>query len=172
MQIFLLTLVLVLMFLAAVLLIVRRFSAEKNPAGTSPEKFSPRNLRPMERLLNPKDCELLRSRGFTEQQIKRFRAQRLRIVRLYVREVVAEFNSVQKALELLLVSSTVNRPDLTKKLARKRFVFYRSLAITELRLVLHARGCDKPISLDMLKALEALRASLEQLVPGQAAAAC
>jgi hypothetical protein len=86
MQILLLTLVfLVLIFFAAVLLIVRRFSAEKNPAGTSPEKFSPCNLRPMERLLTPKDCELLRSRGFTEQQIKRFRAQRLRIVRLYVR---------------------------------------------------------------------------------------
>jgi hypothetical protein len=170
MQIFLLTLVLVLMFLAAVLLIVRRFPAERNPAGTSPEIFSACNLRPMERLLNRKDCELLRSRGFTEQQIKRFRAQRLRIVRLYVREVVAEFNSVQKALELRLVSSKVNRPDLAKELARQRFAFYRSLAITELRLVLHARGCDKPISLDMLQALESLRASLEQLAPAQAAA--
>jgi hypothetical protein len=85
---------------------------------------------------------------------------------------VAEFNSVQKAVELLLVSSKVNRPDLAKELARQRFAFYRSLAITELRLVLHAWGCDKPISLDMLRALESLRASLEQLVPAQAAAAC
>ena len=173
MQILLLTLVfLVLMFLAAVLLIVRRFSAERNPAEKSPEIFSVRDLRPMGRLLNSKDCELLRSRGFTERQIRRFRAQRLRIVRLYMREVVAEFNSVHNALELLLVSSTVNRPDLAKELARQRFAFYRSLAIAELRLVLHARGCEKSISLDMLQALESLRASLEQLVPAQAAAAC
>jgi hypothetical protein len=122
---------------------------------------------PIDRLLDPAEFEYLRARGLSEQRISKLRTQRRSLFRAYMRRLTQEFNVAYDALQTLVVSGTVDRPDLVAELGRQRLRFYRGLVAVEVRLRLNALGFDSvPVpTLDLIRPLERLHLEFCSLVP-------
>lgn len=127
-----------------------------------------RDYGPLQRLLDPADFEFLRKRGISEQKIRKLRRERRQIYRLCLRSLAGDFNHVQHALNLVLVQSETDRPDLVAILARQKLTFYRNLMMAEAALVIHACGIDRMPAMDLVQPFHALREQLQQLAPAQA----
>ena len=126
---------------------------------------------PIERLLDPSEFEFLRKRGLTKERIQQLRAKRRSLFRSYIRRLTHEFNLAHSALATVLVTATVDRPDLARELGRQRLLFYRSLIVIEMRLTLNALGFDcVPTSLDLIRPLERLHLEFCSLVPDMSGA--
>jgi hypothetical protein len=117
---------------------------------------------PVSRLLDRNDFDFLRRAGFSRAETKAFRANRRRIARLWLRTVAADFNSLDQALSLLLVSSRVDRPDLASVLARQRVAFCWRFLLAEFQLALDACGFCSPWPLACLNTLENLCARMRE----------
>jgi hypothetical protein len=57
-----------------------------------------------------------------------------------LRSLAGDFNTIQRALNLALVQSNTDRPDLAAEIARQKVKFYRNLLVAEAWLTLHACG--------------------------------
>src|SRR5262249_17523032 len=82
---------------------------------------------PLERLLDPAEFEFLQERGLSKARIKELRAKRRALFRMYMRRLTHEFNVAHAALETVVVTATVDRPDLARELGKQRLLFYRGL---------------------------------------------
>jgi hypothetical protein len=122
-----------------------------------------RDYRPLERLLDPADFDFLRSRGVAEVRIKKLRNQRRKIYRQCLRSLAYDFNLVHRSVNLILIQSRVDRPELAKELASLKLTFYRNLVKAEFRLTLTAYGFDRMPEIDLLQPLEVLQFYLRQL---------
>ena len=129
-----------------------------------------RDYRPLDRLLDPADFEFLRCRGVSENKIKKLRAKRRKIYRLCLRSLAYDFNQVYRSVNLVLIQSRVDRPDLAAELARQKLTFYRNLLKAEFRLALTTFGFDRMPAIDLLQPLEVLQSHLRQLAVAGAAA--
>ena len=137
--------------------------------GSEGMDLSWRDYRPFHRLLDPDDFAFLRDRGISEARVKKLVAERRRIYRLCLRSLASDFNTVHRALNMVLIHSQVDRPDLAAHLAKQRFTFYRNLMMVEIRLALHTWGVRMP-AIDLLQPLEMLQAQLGMLAAAGAAA--
>jgi hypothetical protein len=124
---------------------------------------------PFNRLLDPKEIDLLRNSGLSKARIRVFRRARRRIFRYYLHDVVQDFNTVHRALRYLLTQSVTDRPDLASMMARQRLQFYRCLLAIHFRLALHACGFDTVPTLDLVSAVQNLQTELQQLLPATVA---
>jgi hypothetical protein len=129
-----------------------------------------RDYRPVQRLLDSADFEFLRSRGVAEVKIRRLRKERRAIYRLCLRSLAADFNTIQLALNLVLIQSQIDRPDLAAELARQKATFYRNLFVAEAGLVLHACGIDRIPAVDLVRPFTVLQDQLRHLAPSTALA--
>jgi hypothetical protein len=129
--------------------------------------LSPEKYRPMERLLHEDEFRFLASQeGYSPEMGRRFRKQRRRVFRGYLRSLKHDFAGVSRALQTLIVHSAEDRGDLTAAVARQRFAFAAGLAAIELRLAFHAAGIG-PIHIDargMVDALETMQAQVRMLL--------
>jgi len=130
-----------------------------------------RSYRPLQRLLDPSDFEFLRRRGVAESKIRRLRRERRTLYRMCLRSLAADFNKIQQTLNLRLIQSEDDRPDLAAELARQKIRFYRNLLMAEACLAVHACGVDHIPAVDLLRPFTALQQQLQQLAPPQALAA-
>jgi hypothetical protein len=117
---------------------------------------------PVSRLLDSKDFDYLRRAGFSRAKARAFRANRRSIARLWLRTLGADFNSVDRTLSLLLVSSQIDRSDLASILARQRAVFCWRFLQAEFNLALDACGFWSSRPLASLNNLESLCASIHE----------
>jgi hypothetical protein len=129
-----------------------------------------RDYRPLDRLLDPADFEFLRRRGLSEAKIKKLQAERRKIYRLCLRSLAYDFNLVHRSVNLVLVQSRVDRPELATELARQKLTFYGNLLRAEFRLALYACGFDHMPAIDLLQPLEILQSHLRELALVGAAA--
>jgi hypothetical protein len=129
-----------------------------------------RDYRPLDRLLDPADFEFLRRRGISKAKIKKLQTERRKIYRLCLRSLAYDFNLVHRSVNLVLVQSRVDRPELAAELARQKLAFYRNLLRAEFRLTLHACGLEHMPAIDLLQPLEILQSHLRQLALAGAAA--
>jgi hypothetical protein len=123
------------------------------------------SCRPLERLLDPTEFAYLRNRGLSKNRIKELRRQRLKLFRLYLRRLTLDFNAVHAALDVTLVNSAEDRPDLARELGKQRLSFYRGLLSVECHLALYAAGIHVAPSLDLIRPLEQLHLHFRQLTP-------
>jgi hypothetical protein len=123
--------------------------------------------RPMERLLRPEDFDFLASQpGYTRQIGRRLRSERRKVFRGYLRWMKRDFDHVCLALQLLMVNSMVDRPDLASVLVRQKAAFHMAMVAVEFRLLLHACGVDRMVDVrDLVGVLDALGGELRQLIP-------
>ncbi len=128
--------------------------------------------RPMERLLCEDDFLFLAGRsGFSASLGKRFRAERRRIFRGYLRSLKRDFSRVSTALEILVVHSGEDRADLAASVMRQRLLFAVGLLAIEGRLLLHAAGFGTVDVSDLVVSLDTMQAQIRILLaPPQTAA--
>jgi hypothetical protein len=126
---------------------------------------------PMARLLDPSEFQFLRAQGVDRQLIRRFRAKRRSLFRMYIRQLKQDFNAAHSALEAVLVTGQIDRPDIVAELGRQRVLFYSAVIHVEFRLALNALGLDRvPLpSLQLIRPLESLHMAFCNLVPDMAA---
>jgi len=155
----------------ATIFLLRSFFAGSRPEEDSPvQELCWKDYRPLERLLDPADFEFLRRRGVSETKIKKMRAERRRIYRLCLRNLAYDFNQIHRGVNLVLIQSNVDRPELAAELAKQKLTFYRNLLTAEFRLTLNAFGMDRMPAIDLLQPLEVLQSHLQQLAVAGAAA--
>jgi hypothetical protein len=129
--------------------------------------------RPMERLLQEQDFRFLASQpGFSPQLGRRFRTERRRIFRGYLRNLRKDFGRVSLAFRILIVHSVEDRGDLAQSLMRLRVMFVLGMLAVEGRLLLHAAGLGTVNVRGLVESLETMQAQMRMmLVPPQATAA-
>src|SRR5438034_7659684 len=97
--------------------------------------------RPMERLLQEDDFRFLAAQpGFSPQLGRRFRTERRRIFRGYLRNLRKDFSRLSSAFRILIVHSVEDRGDLASSLVRLRVMFSLSMLALEGRLLLRTAG--------------------------------
>ena len=121
--------------------------------------------RPMERLLREDDFRFLAAQpGYSPQMGRRFRAERRRIFRGYLRNLKRDFGRVSLAFQLLIVHSAEDRGDLASILIRQRLLFALGMLAVEGRLLLHAAGVGTVEVSGLIGSLEAMQLQMRQLV--------
>lgn len=157
----------------AMFLIFRRLVSKERLAGldlAALVDFSASKYRPMGRLLSESEFEYLASQpGYTAEIGRRFRADRRRIFRGYLRSIRRDFSRLYLAAKLVALYSQVDRPDLATALLRRRAEFAYALMMIEVRLALHHFGLATVDVSGLVEAIERLQTEVRQLVvPAQA----
>jgi hypothetical protein len=143
---------------AGILLLVRRMTAAGAISECDPEwaaNFSIASYRPMLRLLSEEDYKFFAAqRGITSQAVRRFRQERRRVFRSYLRNLVKDFHRLHLAARMTLIYSAVDRPELAQVLMTQRLTFALALMKVEYRLVLHTFGIGAVDVRELLGALD------------------
>lgn len=153
------------------MVLVGRFGrARKGGARPGLARISAERYRPMARLLDPADEEFL-ARCQDSAAVRRFRAERRRIFRRYLRSLERDFGAICAAIRMILAHAEEDRPDLASALMRRETRFALALFNVRCRLLLHAAGIGRVDVRGLVAALDEMRAELGRLVPAPAAAA-
>ena len=121
--------------------------------------------KPMERLLQEDDFRFLAAQpGYSPQLGRRFRTERRRIFRGYLRNLKRDFGRVSFAFQLLIVHSAEDRGDLASMLIRQRLLFALGMLAVEGRLLLHAAGIGTVEVSGLIRSLEAMQFQMRQLL--------
>ncbi len=121
---------------------------------------------PMLRLLAEDDIRSLNEHpGCTPRMVARFRAQRCRAVRGYLRLMQADFGRVCTALKVVMAQSQQDRPDLASSLIRSQITFACGMAAVQFRLLLYRWGLGRVEVAGLVKVFEGLRLQLRAQVP-------
>lgn len=131
--------VLVLLVTAFALLFSKLFTRvdENESAAEWLNEFSIETYRPMERLFNEADYEFLAEQpGYHPGIAKKLRAERKKIFRAYLRQLVGDFHRLVHVANLMMVYSGEDRSDLAHQIFRLRVGFYWTVACTEASLSL------------------------------------
>jgi hypothetical protein len=126
----------------------------------------------MMRLLDEREIEFLRAQpGFTPRMAARFRAQRTRVFRGYLRHLNTDFRRVCTAVKVLMLQSKRDRPDLAATLVRQQAQFALSMANVEARLFFYRWGLCTVDVAGLVKTFDSMRLELRGMVPATMAAA-
>lgn len=129
-------------------------------------ELSVERYRPMLRLLDESDLEFLcRQPGFDREMARRLRRQRCHIFGGYLNSLGDDFRKMCRTLRVLMVNSTVDRPDLAAALTRKQSEFRLCMLRARCRLLLYrwGRGCVDIASL--MRLFENLCGELQGMIP-------
>jgi ketosteroid isomerase-like protein len=166
MNIFVIVALLALVPTGAALLFFFRTLSSKRTYGTLASDglvFSPGKYRPMERLLRADDFSFLSGQpGYSPRMGRRFRQQRRKIFRAYLRNLKRDFGALSLALQTLIVHSADDRGDLAAALARQRLAFTVGILAVEGRLLLHAAGMST-IQVDVRELVASVEAMQTQM---------
>jgi hypothetical protein len=118
----------------------------------------------MERLLSEEDYQFLAAqKGYDPRIVRRLRCERRKIFREYLHCLRRDFGRLEAAARVLMVNSSVDRPDLAKALLRQRLFFTYGVLAAECRLMLHGLGLGTVDTGRLVGSLDAMRAQLGQL---------
>jgi hypothetical protein len=133
--------------------------------------FTPSRYRPMERLLAEEEFAFLAAQpGFTRDMRRRFRTERRRVFRSYLRNLARDFERLHRAARVLMLSAPEDRPDFAAALVRQRFLFERGLMLVRYRLMVNwISGAEVNVS-GLVDALDAVNAQVRVLAASPAAA--
>lgn len=130
------------------------------------DELSTERYRPMLRLLDSDDFELVRAQaGCDREAIARLRRQRCQVFCDYLRSLEEDFDQICLALKELMVHARQDRPDLAKMLIRRRLQFAWGAAQVRLRLVLYRRGVGTVDAGRVLRTFGHVQEELRSLIP-------
>ena len=134
--------------------------------------LSTAKYRPMERLLTDVDFNFVGSQPWCSlKMVKRLRAQRRHILRMYLRCLDRDFHRLCDGLRMVMLSSTQDRPDLAVALFKQRVSFTIGLALVRLRIAMHATDWATADIRALIDTLHAVRDQFQQLASAPATAA-
>jgi len=130
------------------------------------DHLSAERYRPMLRLLQEEDLEFLRRQpGATPALVRRFRAQRCRAFRGYLRWLSVDFDRACDALMVVMVNSPYDRADLLSAFIRSRFGFASSMLVVRCQLFLYRRKLAKVDIARLVGQFDGVRAHLQGFTP-------
>ena len=140
-------------------LLVYRNTGEVEDHGSA--GFTRSRYEPMSRLLSEEDFEFLSSQpGYRPEIGERFRKDRRRIFRMYLRELAADFHQLHASARQMAANSPEANAGLVGVLLRQQFTFWRAMAGIEIRLLVPGVKLDVR---GLVEALDAMRADLNRL---------
>ncbi|HWB97508.1 MAG TPA: hypothetical protein VG672_12415 [Bryobacteraceae bacterium] len=156
-------------FGSAMVLLFRKLLQPQRSLPTSTDwiqDLSASRYRPMARLLSNDDFRFLASQpGYNRAMARRLRRERRKAFRGYLRCLTRDFGRVCTAIQLLLMDSAADRPDLAAALVKQRAIFRLNLLAVECRLLLHACGWNRMVDVrDLVGTLDVLGGELRRLV--------
>ncbi len=158
-----------LMAIAVVYLVLQKIQADQSvPVAILSQDSLTERYRPMFRLLDESDCEFIAAGFPGSSELRRFRAERRSLFRVYLRNLGADHARIIGAIRNLLVESQLDRPDLVKVLYRCQFQFALAMLSVEFRLFLHALGMGTIDVRSLVSAVEGLQLQLQDMVFVQA----
>jgi hypothetical protein len=130
------------------------------------EELSVERYRPMLRLLDGEDIEVLRSQpGFTPAMAVKLRVQQCQVFRAHLRSLTMDFSRVGTALKIVMAQSGLDRPDLASVLVYQQVLFSCGLVAVHFRLFLYRWGiCNVDVA-SLVKIFDAMRLELQSMVP-------
>lgn len=129
----------------------------------SDDIFSPNRYQVVERLLAEPDLQTVKSVGDKRFE-KQFRKVRVKIFRGYMLHLSEDFNQICKAIKLLMVTSEVDRSELTGAILKHQFQFSLTMMSIEVELILYGFGWSGVDTTALTESLDALRMQLQGLV--------
>ena len=158
-----------LMALALVFMVLQKIQSDDSvPAEILSQDCLAARYRPMFRLLDESDCGFVAS-GFPDgNHLRRFRAERRALFRVYLRNLGVDHARIVGAIRDLLVQSQLDRPDLAKALYRCQLMFALAMLSVEFKLQLHALGIGSVDVRSLVAAVEGLQLQLQDMVFVQA----
>jgi hypothetical protein len=134
------------------------------------QSFSANRYRPMLRMLSEDDPGFLRLQGLDKTAIRRIRRERRQIFRVYLGNLIRDFNLLHEAARLVLLMSEVDRPDLSARLIRTRVEFQRAVLAVRVRLFLHSLGLAGVDVRELVGALESVHVNFQAMTGDRFAA--
>jgi hypothetical protein len=158
-----------LLVIALVFMVLQKLQSDSTvPAAVLTQECLAARYRPMFRLLDESDCGFVASGFPGNTNLRRFRAERRSLFRVYLRNLGADHARIVGAIRDLLVDSHLDRPDLAKALYRCQFMFALAMISVEFKLQLHALGIGTVDVRSLVAAVEGLQLQLQDMVFVQA----
>ncbi len=132
------------------------------------QSFSLSAYAPMERLLDDEDFRFIKSQqGANRKILRELRAKRVRIFSAYLAMMSRDFHRLYTLLQQYLVTAEIDDPDVAATLIRQRWIFYRSILVTQIRLRLYVIGIGsvscEPL-MDAMRKMGSLAGDVTELV--------
>jgi hypothetical protein len=160
------------MALGLVLMVLRKIQSDNSvPAEILSQDCLSARYRPMFRLLDESDCGFIASGFPGKSNLRRFRAERRALFRVYLNNLGADHGRIVSAIRKLLVESQLDRPELAKALYRCQLMFALAMISVEFKLQLHALGIGTVEVRSLIAAVEGLQLQLQDMVFVQKVAA-
>jgi hypothetical protein len=160
---------LAVLVLALVFMVLQKIQADDStPTDVLSQECLSARYRPMFRLLDESDCGFIASGFPGNTNLRRFRAERRSLFRVYLRNLGADHARIVGAIRNLLVESQLDRPDLAKALYRCQFMFALAMLSVEFKLILHTMGLGTVDVRSLVAAVEGLQLQLQDMVFVQA----
>ncbi len=162
-------LIVCLILASAFYFIIRRLIAPDRTLPVSVDwihNLSVNRYRPMERLLANEDFAFLATQpGYNRKLARKLRADRRKIFRGYLRCLEKDFSRICAALDLLVVESPQDRPDLAAIVWKQRAIFAVGMLGIHVRLALHACGIGSVDVRNLVGAFDRMGSELQRLIP-------
>ena len=154
---------------SAAVLVARLMQYRNTPQADDPEVFSLVRYAPMARLLDPADVAFLAAQpGMDAKAVEKFKLERRRVFRLYLRELVADFGLLHRQARELVAVSPDKNADLVENLVRLQVRFWGAVASVELQLALQHLGIGQVDAGRLLDAVDSLHSAVVRAtsIPG------
>jgi hypothetical protein len=135
------------------------------------QEFSLERYQPMARLLTGADAEFLSRSTACPKTADRWERSRRRIIRLYLKELAADFRQLHAKARVLVAESPESYGALVPLLFRQQFAFWRTLTIIELRLALGGWNVPQTRVKQLIGVIEAIEREISRVAvasPAQA----
>ena len=132
------------------------------------ESFDRNEYRPMLRLLREDDYSFLEAQpGYSPEISKRLRKERAGVLRMYLRQLAGDFHRLTRIASLMLIHSSVDRPEMALEIWRARVTFYGAMFRAHLLLNLGGLPAGRFRAADLLGPLDALFQAISPLSPAE-----
>jgi hypothetical protein len=127
------------------------------PDANRDEGYSLARYQPMLRLFAREDEDFVRGYVDCPELIAQWERSQRRVVRLYLRELAADFQRLHREARVLVAQSPEQYAGLVPLLLQQQYTFWRALVWIELRLSLSGAGVPKISMEALVGAIEAMR---------------
>jgi hypothetical protein len=132
-----------------------------DPGDTGGTAFDSAGYEAMSRLTDRSDLEFLRRQGECGRELsKQWKRSRRRVLRMYLNDVGADFRALHAQARLLVAEAPAQDSDLAEALMRQQWVFWRTMARIEVKLLLSRMGIGEVDLRPLVEQIEAMRITI------------
>jgi hypothetical protein len=142
---------------------LRRRQATAWPEGDASAQFSLDRYQAMAELFSEDDLVFLQAqRGYRREMGARWKRERRRIFRLYLRELKNDFRRLHAQAREIAAHAGAESAGVVEMLMKQQVIFLRATTALEIRLALQAMGIGKVDIAPFMRLIEQMRADLAQ----------